>query len=338
VNETFQVPGATLEPGQYVVKLSDSTSNRHIVQFYNQDQSRLIATTLAINNSLMEPEGDTQLRFYETKGNEPPALRAWFYPGDTFGQEFVYGKEQARVIARKSDRNVTTMDDDDARQFKTRSDQNTAGIDNTRVYSWSPQDRELSTSQASDENSHKDKDPASMARQKEYQRYGKFSGSSGQNVSSSPGANKKLSAVVVTRTEALPANWTADMSKIDSVMQRVEQHGDVFESAFQDAIKSSTIPIEERDDMIARIDRLEDELDKLRDEYKDRDMAEAHKHLRRALEIGAGVNRFMLRSEFGKAEDMWSALRSDLNTLAEAHTFPILSVYVIQPAQMSSSR
>jgi hypothetical protein len=128
------------------------------------------------------------------------------------------------------------------------------------------------------------------------------------------------------------------MSKIESVMQRVEQHGDAFEAAFKDAINSSTIPIEERDDMIARIDRLEDELDKLRDEYKDRDMAEAHRHLRRALEIGSGVNRFILRSEFGKAEEMWSTLRSDLNTLAETHTFPVLSVYVIQPARTATTR
>jgi hypothetical protein len=29
VNETILVPGATLEPGKYVVKLVDSLSNRH---------------------------------------------------------------------------------------------------------------------------------------------------------------------------------------------------------------------------------------------------------------------------------------------------------------------
>ncbi|MEZ5397407.1 MAG: hypothetical protein R2724_32150 [Bryobacterales bacterium] len=35
VNKAIEVPGAVLQPGKYVMKLVDSQSNRHIVQFLN---------------------------------------------------------------------------------------------------------------------------------------------------------------------------------------------------------------------------------------------------------------------------------------------------------------
>jgi hypothetical protein len=77
------------------VKLADSPSNRHIVRFMNGEQNKVLATVLAIPNQRMKPTGDTLLRFYETPSGEPPALRAWFFAGVTFGQELVYPREQA---------------------------------------------------------------------------------------------------------------------------------------------------------------------------------------------------------------------------------------------------
>jgi hypothetical protein len=40
-------------------------------------------------------------------------------------------------------------------------------------------------------------------------------------------------------------------------------------------------------------------------------------HLRDALEVASGINRFMLRAEFGTAIDARDVLRSDLNRLAD---------------------
>ena len=37
--------------------------------------------------------------FWETPPGQPKALRAWFYPGDNFGQEFAYPKSAAVQIA-----------------------------------------------------------------------------------------------------------------------------------------------------------------------------------------------------------------------------------------------
>ena len=61
--------------------------------------SHIIATVLAINNYRLRPTGDTVVKFAERSGDNPEALKAWFYPGDNFGQEFVYPKQRAVQLA-----------------------------------------------------------------------------------------------------------------------------------------------------------------------------------------------------------------------------------------------
>ncbi len=99
VKEPIQVPGAILQPGVYVLKLVDSFSDRHIVQILNEREDEVITTTLAIPNYRLEPTGKSQFNFWETPAGNPPALRAWFYPGDNFGQEFAYPKGLSAKIA-----------------------------------------------------------------------------------------------------------------------------------------------------------------------------------------------------------------------------------------------
>lgn len=99
VSETVSVPGKTLVPGKYVLKLVESQSNRHIVRIMNEREDEVITTVLAIPNWRLKPTGDTQFMFWETPVGNPPALRAWFYPGDNFGQEFAYPKGLAAKIA-----------------------------------------------------------------------------------------------------------------------------------------------------------------------------------------------------------------------------------------------
>lgn len=97
VNQPIQVQDKVLEPGQYVFKLAESSSNRHIVQIFNSDQSQIIDTILAIPNYRLRPEGNSRFLFYETPPGAARALHAWFYPGDNFGQEFRYPKHLAMI-------------------------------------------------------------------------------------------------------------------------------------------------------------------------------------------------------------------------------------------------
>jgi hypothetical protein len=94
-----EIPGQVLPPGKYVFKLMDSASDRNIVQIFNADETRLYATLLAIPDYRLTPPDKTMITFEERKQGAPEAIRAWFYPGDNYGEEFVYPKAQAMAIA-----------------------------------------------------------------------------------------------------------------------------------------------------------------------------------------------------------------------------------------------
>lgn len=101
-SQPINVAGTVLPAGTYVFKLFDSKSYRHIVQIWDKDDMKLIATVIAIPNYRLEPTGEVVLKFHETPAGSPEALRAWFYPGDNFGQEFVYPKREAIELAQAS--------------------------------------------------------------------------------------------------------------------------------------------------------------------------------------------------------------------------------------------
>jgi hypothetical protein len=49
------------------------------------------------------------IRFEERSSGEPEALKAWFYPGDNYGIEFVYPHERAVQLAKRTKQNVLSM-------------------------------------------------------------------------------------------------------------------------------------------------------------------------------------------------------------------------------------
>ncbi len=98
-SQPVEVPGAILEPGTYVMKLVDSQSDRHVVQFTNVRQNHVFATTIAVPAYRTQVTGRTVITFYEAAAGQPEPIRNWYYPGDNFGQEFVYPKEHLRDIA-----------------------------------------------------------------------------------------------------------------------------------------------------------------------------------------------------------------------------------------------
>jgi LPXTG-motif cell wall-anchored protein len=107
ISQPMQVKDTYLEPGQYVFKLLDSQSDRHIVQIYNGDQTHLITTILAIPDYRVKVTGKSSFRMWETPAGYVTALRSWYYPGDNFGQEFPYPKS-LKQIAFNQTAQVTT--------------------------------------------------------------------------------------------------------------------------------------------------------------------------------------------------------------------------------------
>lgn len=99
-SQPVELPGVVLPAGTYVFVLADSPTSRHIVRVFNKEQNHLYGTFLALPNIQLKPSSDTVLRFHERPRNAPEALRAWFYPGDSWGHEFVYPKAKAVELAQ----------------------------------------------------------------------------------------------------------------------------------------------------------------------------------------------------------------------------------------------
>jgi hypothetical protein len=101
-----EIPGVhltgwgVLPAGTYVFKILDSQSDRHIVQIFNKDETTVYATILAIPNYRLKATNKTVITFRERSAGEPEALRAWFYPGRNWGEEFVYPKAKAMELAK----------------------------------------------------------------------------------------------------------------------------------------------------------------------------------------------------------------------------------------------
>ena len=101
-SQPIEIPGKVLPAGTYMFKLADTLSYRHVVQVWNEDGTELITTVLAIPNYQLQTTGETMMNFRERPGDSPSALRAWFYPNQRFGHEFVYPKERAIQLAEAS--------------------------------------------------------------------------------------------------------------------------------------------------------------------------------------------------------------------------------------------
>ena len=101
-----EIPGvhlkgwAVLPAGTYVFKILNSQSDRHIVQIFSEDEKTVYATILAIPNYRLRATDKTVITFRERPAGEPEALRAWFYPGRNWGEEFVYPKARAIELAK----------------------------------------------------------------------------------------------------------------------------------------------------------------------------------------------------------------------------------------------
>jgi len=109
-SQPVEIPGQILPSGTYTIELYENFGYRHIVRIYNADRSKIIATVLAIPNQRLKPTSDNVMTFSERPGNSPDALKAWFYPGDNFGQEFVYPKGRAVELAQETHETIPAVE------------------------------------------------------------------------------------------------------------------------------------------------------------------------------------------------------------------------------------
>jgi len=110
-----EIPGVgaqVLPAGTYVFRLLETIGDRHIVQIFNERENHVYATIMAIPNSRLKATNRTVMTFAERRAGEPQAIRAWFYPGDKWGQEFVYPKTRAVAFAAAAQTTVLYVPDE----------------------------------------------------------------------------------------------------------------------------------------------------------------------------------------------------------------------------------
>lgn len=137
-----EVPGQVLPAGTYWFKLLDSQSNRDIVQIYNAADTKQIALLLTLPDERLQPAGKTVITFSERAEGSPEALKAWFYPGDSYGQRFVYPKLRASQLAKLEKETVPSMPDNLAANtrmaVKSPSDAPAVALKNASVQAQQP--------------------------------------------------------------------------------------------------------------------------------------------------------------------------------------------------------
>jgi hypothetical protein len=89
INEPIQVPGKVLPAGTYVFKILDP-NERTLVEIYNADETHLVTMVRGIPDSRVKTPDKAIIQLEQQEPGQPEALKAWFYPGDNAGVEFVY--------------------------------------------------------------------------------------------------------------------------------------------------------------------------------------------------------------------------------------------------------
>lgn len=92
------LPGVTLPTGSYLFRVA--TPDRNVVQVLSADGTKIYGTFFAISAYRNVRPENPEVRFMETASSMPHAIRTWWYPADSTGFEFIYPKDQARLLAK----------------------------------------------------------------------------------------------------------------------------------------------------------------------------------------------------------------------------------------------
>jgi hypothetical protein len=104
-----EIPGKVIGPGTYVFRVLDTPGSQNIVQVLDKDETHVIATYITVGEEVSKPYEKPYIVFEETSEGSPVAIRAWFYPGDTLGHEFVYSRPWASELARANKKPAQAM-------------------------------------------------------------------------------------------------------------------------------------------------------------------------------------------------------------------------------------
>jgi hypothetical protein len=103
-----QVGPILLDPGSYTLRVHDFKGGKVQVTIVRDSDQKTMGTATAMRarrNLDTNQQADNQTQFTYTSYNGHPAVDTWYYPGDEWGEQFVYGKET--IAANTGDVTVT---------------------------------------------------------------------------------------------------------------------------------------------------------------------------------------------------------------------------------------
>jgi hypothetical protein len=107
-SKPIRLPGVTLPAGTYLFEHPVIAIDRHIVRVWSSDRNTVYATLLTIPNDRITPAKETVVTFMETPADTVDHVMAWFYPGERFGDEFIYSRAEALAMAKVTHKPVLT--------------------------------------------------------------------------------------------------------------------------------------------------------------------------------------------------------------------------------------
>jgi len=121
-SKATQLPGVMLPAGRYRFELADTVESRRVVKVASEDGKKQLAMLLSIPNQLTEPAKDPVVLFAETPQGQPEAVKAWGYPGESIGYEFIYPHDEAVTIAKRSHTSVLSKSGDTIERINERGE------------------------------------------------------------------------------------------------------------------------------------------------------------------------------------------------------------------------
>jgi hypothetical protein len=96
-----ELPGIALAAGTYMFRLIAPNDDHSFVQVSSADgkENYGLFFTLPVERAPLQSQAE--VRFAESIAGAPPAIRAWWYPYDSTGFEFIYLRDR-RVVAQRS--------------------------------------------------------------------------------------------------------------------------------------------------------------------------------------------------------------------------------------------
>jgi hypothetical protein len=118
-SSAVQLPGVTLQAGEYMFKLADPETGRRAIGVWDKQGSKFYGMMQTrIDERAFDPSDlkDSVIMFRESPAGEPQAVRTYVYAGERRGHEFIYPRAQASKIAKANQATVLATEAGDLGQ------------------------------------------------------------------------------------------------------------------------------------------------------------------------------------------------------------------------------